>query len=91
MEALDLDERIRLAIRVGESQFREFKSALDGKPGAKRARSLRSIKEDIGRTLVAFANADGGELLIGVEDDGAVTGLPFTSEQIEDLLGAVGG
>ena len=43
---------------------------------------------DIGRTLVAFANADGGELLLGVEDDGTVTGAPYDKEVLTSLLGA---
>jgi ATP-dependent DNA helicase RecG len=88
MDFLDLDERIRLAIRVGESQFREFKSVYEGEPGHKRPRKMRSVAEDIGRTLVAFANADGGELLIGVEDDGSVTGLPYSEQELEYLLAA---
>ena len=29
--------------------------------------------------LIAFANADGGTLAIGVEDDGKITGMPKTS------------
>jgi len=85
---LDLQERIQLAIRIGESQFREFKSASDGAPGSKKPRSMRAAAEDVGRTLVAFANADGGELLVGVEDDGTVTGLPYDETQIEQLLDA---
>jgi ATP-dependent DNA helicase RecG len=85
---LDLDERIGLAIRVGESQFREFKSAYEGVPGEKVPRKLRAVAEDIGRTLVAFANADGGELLIGVEDDGSVTGVPFSPDDLQRLLNA---
>jgi len=87
-EALVLAERAALAIRIGESHFREFKSALEGHPGKKTARPVREIATDIGRTLVAFANADGGELLVGVEDDGSVTGLPFNEEQLAVLLQA---
>ena len=46
------------------------------------------MKEDIATTLVAFANADGGELLIGVEDDHQITGIPYNTTQIEALLKA---
>ena len=67
-EIVNLDERARTAISLGESHFREFKSALQGPPGSKTARETKSIGKDIGEALVAFANADGGELLIGVED-----------------------
>jgi ATP-dependent DNA helicase RecG len=87
-EALVLSERASLAARIGESHFREFKSALDGPPGFKAARPPKDVAVDIGRTLVAFANADGGELLIGVEDDGSVSGLPYDPAQLEILLAA---
>lgn len=87
-EVLELTERAALAIRVGESHFREFKSAYAGAPSDKAPRPARDIAVDIGRTLVAFANADGGELLIGVEDDGTVTGLPQSEDDKRLLLAA---
>ena len=37
---------------------------------------------------MAFANADGGELLIGVEDDTNVTGIPHLEEDIQTMLRA---
>lgn len=76
-------ERVRTSIALGESHFREFKSALHGAPGHKQPRAKKLIKEDICETLVAFANADGGELLVGVEDDGEVSGF---SQHDEDLF-----
>ncbi|MBF3712045.1 putative DNA binding domain-containing protein [Burkholderia pseudomallei] len=75
MSAIATAERARTAIELGESHFREFKSALEGRPGEKRKRPAKEIATDIAQTLVAFANADGGELLVGVEDNGDVTGL----------------
>jgi ATP-dependent DNA helicase RecG len=88
MEYLDIDERVRLGIRVGESQYREFKSALDGPPNNKQSRTLKEVMQDVGQTLVAFANADGGELYVGVEDDGAISGCHYSEAQIETLLKA---
>lgn len=85
VEALGLEERASLAIRVGESHFREFKSAFTGEPGSKTARAKKDVATDIARTLVAFANADGGEVLIGVEDDATVTGLPYAEDEVEFL------
>ncbi len=86
---LEHSERILAAIRLGESHFREFKSALEGPEGAKKPRSSKSIRRDIAEALVAFANADGGELLIGVEDDGQITGVPHTNEDTESFLESV--
>lgn len=88
MDILALRERVLRTIELGESQFREFKSALHGAPGAKSPRETSSIAKDISETLVAFANADGGELLVGVEDDGSITGVPHSAERIGVLLAA---
>jgi ATP-dependent DNA helicase RecG len=82
-------DRIGIALQLGESHFREFKTALEGISGAKKAREFRAICIDIAETLVAFANADGGELLVGVEDDGEVTGVDHLKpEVIAGLLSA---
>jgi len=88
-DVLILQERIRNSIFVGESDFREFKSALEGKPDSKRPRLVKKICEDIAEALVAFANTDGGELVIGIEDDITITGVPHSEEDIETMLNAV--
>lgn len=49
-------------IREGEHQTQDFKFRVDD-------------PKKIARTLVAFANTDGGRLLIGVKDNGKVTGI----------------
>src|SRR5271165_2545123 len=87
-DILRLSERLSIAIELGESHFRDFKSALDGPPSAKKAREPKAVCEDIAKTLVAFANADGGELVVGVEDDRQVTGLSYRPEVIELLRNA---
>lgn len=84
--ALRLEERVTLGIDVGESHFREFKSAYHrDEHGKVTPRNVRDICRNVAEVLVAFANADGGELLIGVEDDGNVTGIPHK----EDLIFAI--
>jgi len=85
---LIIQERVKNTIILGESHFREFKSALEGKPENKKPRLTKKICEDIGEALVSFANADGGELLIGVEDNGAITGIPHSEEDIDTMLAA---
>lgn len=86
-DALEIEERVRLAIKIG-SHYREFKSAIEGPQIRKRRRDLREINVDVGRTLVAFANADGGELLVGIEDDGSVTGIEHNELDINLILTA---
>ena len=88
LEILKLSERIDIALQLGESHFREFKSGFEGPPGQKIPRNPKEISVNIAQTLVAFANADGGELLVGVEDDGTVSGLEFTDEKLGVLLAA---
>jgi ATP-dependent DNA helicase RecG len=88
-QILGLKDRIAIALQLGESHFREFKTVFEGLLEAKKAREFKAICVDIGQTLVAFANADGGELLVGVEDDGEVTGVGcLKNELIAGLLSA---
>lgn len=55
-------EELKQLLREGEHQEQDFKFRIDS-----------SVK--IARTLSAFANTDGGRLLIGVKDNGKVTGI----------------
>ena len=84
--ALRLIERVQNTIALGESHFREFKTAQEGRPGNKQPRSVKAIRQDIAEALVAFANADSGELIIGVEDDGSITGLRHSADQVREML-----
>lgn len=88
-EVLSLVQRAKNSISLGESHFREFKTALEGRPGQKKPRKPASICSEIGEALIAFANADGGELFIGVEDDGTITGLQHSPEDIQTMLNAI--
>ena len=85
-EVLGLHEKIGFLLEIGESHFREFKSCYEGPPSNKKPRDTKSVAVDIAETLVAFANADGGDLLVGVEDDGAVTGVPYSENKLEYLI-----
>jgi ATP-dependent DNA helicase RecG len=46
-DILRLNERVTIAIEIGESYYREFKSAREGEPGSKRPRDVNEIKYDI--------------------------------------------
>jgi ATP-dependent DNA helicase RecG len=87
-ELLRLRERVAIAIEIGESYYREFKSAVEGPAANKKPRDVKDICNDIAKTLVAFANADGGELFVGIEDDNSITGLPFPEDKISVILKA---
>lgn len=85
-EILKLTEKVEIAVEIGESFYREFKSAYEGPPSKKTPRKLSEIKYDVAKTLVAFANADGGELFIGIEDDHSITGVPHDDDKIRAIL-----
>lgn len=61
-------------ISEGEHQQQDFKFRVDD-------------AKKIARTLVAFANTDGGRLLIGVKDNGKVTGIN-PEEEFHIITGA---
>lgn len=85
-DILRLKERVEIAIEIGESYYREFKSGYEGRPDNKQPRDIAEIKYDIAKTLVAFANADGGELFVGIEDNHLVTGLPHKEVKINEII-----
>ena len=88
-DILLLSDKVRNTLFLGESHFREFKSALEGRPENKKPRLTKAICSDIGEALVSFANADGGAIIIGVEDDGTISGIPHSDDDIQAMLNAV--
>ena len=49
-------------------------------------RNPRVVRDQIAEYVAAFANADGGVLVLGVEDDGTFTGHGYPDEAIEVFL-----
>lgn len=62
-----MSDYIRKLISQGENQQLDFKFEI-------------SDSRKIARTLVAFANTDGGRLLVGVKDNGAIAGVRSEEE-----------
>jgi ATP-dependent DNA helicase RecG len=56
---------------ASEGQYVEFKSGVSG--------------PQLQDTAVAFSNADGGVLLIGVRDNGEIAGRPFDASTLDDI------
>ena len=65
---------INQLLLAGESQTLEFKSSFD--------------KATI-ESLVAFANAQGGTILVGVSDAGVVLGVTLGKETLNEWLGQI--
>jgi len=68
-----------------EGQFLERKSCFDRRGQTGRPLPWKKMAADISETLVAFANADGGELIVGLDDDGTPSEVPGTENQIARL------
>lgn len=63
-----MSNHIQKLIEEGEHQMLDFKFEI-------------SDSKKIARTLVAFANTDGGRLLIGVKDNGSISGIRSEEEK----------
>lgn len=66
-------EGVDLTIPEREDQFNEFKETFS--VPTKEQSHFNDIRCEVVKTVAAFANAEGGRLFIGVNDDGRVTGL----------------
>lgn len=49
-------------------------------------KSARKDAKGLSNQIVAFANADGGTLVIGIEDNGEITGIDAYTDNINDIL-----
>ncbi len=81
---------VRALTERAEGQLLEFKSVWDRSGAVRRPLDRRTVRDLIAEYIAAFANADGGTLLLGVEDDGTPTGHDYPDEAIDDFA-QVGG
>lgn len=63
----------KVLIGKGEGFFLEFKETL--RYDARKGEISKEMEKMVMKTVVGFLNADGGTLIIGVNDDGKITGL----------------
>jgi ATP-dependent DNA helicase RecG len=68
-----------------EGQFFERKSCYERTAQGVRRRDVRAVARDVAETLTAMANADGGMLVLGLEDDGTVTGVDYPEDRLDVL------
>jgi ATP-dependent DNA helicase RecG len=85
-EPLFAEQELRAVLTREEGQFLEFKSLWDQSSGSRRTLDRRQARDFVAECVAAFANADGGTLLLGVEDDGTPSGHGYPAEVIGDLL-----
>ena len=69
-----MDSRLQDKIRAGESKVLEFKEILPQ-------------GDKIAKTVVAFSNTSGGQLIIGVGDDRTIKGIdPDVDQQFHTII-----
>ena len=73
----DTRDQILDQLRAGEDGRAEFKEVRFGDRGV-----LSPNTEDLAGELAAFANAEGGVVFLGVDDSGAVTGIPLAKMNV---------
>ena len=72
-------------LHQAEGQFFERKSCYERYGKRLRRRDVRSMAKDIAETLSAMANADGGTVVLGVENDGTPTGVDYPEDRLNVL------
>src|SRR3990172_11241733 len=81
-------EEIGHLLKQERGQFLEFLSAYEFRRNDSRKRRDEDLARDIVRLLSGLANADGGTLLVGVEPDKSVTGVPHEAHELQNLIQA---
>lgn len=67
---------LRKIVAQGEGQYLEFKHKI-------------SHPEKVVREMIAFANSEGGTILVGVDDNGELVGLKYPDEELMTLQEAL--
>lgn len=83
-------ESLRDLIDLGEGQFLELKGTWSYDRDPPEALGKNAVRTTVAEYVAAFANADGGTLVIGVEDDGTATGHGRSADEIEQLVAVPG-
>lgn len=70
---------------VDTHSFRELRKLTTEGEGLHVEFKRKAVPEKIVRELIAFANTDGGTLLIGVDDDGSIFGTKYPEEEVHTV------
>ncbi len=79
-------EELGTLLRHDRGQFLEFVSGNVQKKKGTEPKPSDELAREIARLLGGMANADGGTLLVGVESDKSVTGIPHPPEEVKALI-----
>jgi predicted HTH transcriptional regulator len=81
-------DAIGLLLKQERGQFLDFLSAYEYRRGGPQKKKEEDLGREVARILSGMANADGGTLLVGVEADKAITGIPYDAKELVALLQA---
>jgi ATP-dependent DNA helicase RecG len=81
-------EEIGLLLKQERGQFLDFISAYEYRRSAGQRKREEDLAREITRVLSGMANADGGTLLVGIEPDKSVTGIPYDHDELHSLIQA---
>jgi predicted HTH transcriptional regulator len=77
-------------VQVDDDQLLELRRlALEGEGLQLEFKRRATHPEKVVREMIAFANTNGGTLLVGIDDDGSIPGIKYPDEEsmgIEDML-----
>src|SRR5215467_2633730 len=81
-------DEIGLLLQQERGQFLEFVSAYEARRSGTQKKREEELAREIVRVLSGMANADGGTVLVGVEPDKSVTGIPYEQEELHTIIQA---
>ena len=83
--SLSADE-LRALLQREEGQFLEFKSLWQRDVEPPKTLDRRRVRDFVAEYVAAFANADGGTLVLGADDDGEPSGHGYPIDAVEEFL-----
>jgi ATP-dependent DNA helicase RecG len=86
MTALGLGFDVTPFLHQDEGQHFDRKSLFHGPPEAKKPRDRKEVRDQVARWVAGFANAEGGVLILGIEDDHTISGHPLPPAALQTLL-----
>jgi hypothetical protein len=88
LDVLTEADKVLSLVRKGETKTVEFKQTLSY--DVRKKKKVKYLQKPVLKTIVGFLNSEGGVLLIGVSDDGEVTGLEddikFYNNSLDEYL-----
>lgn len=79
-------ESLLRLVALGEGQFLELKGLWSYAGPTPRLLGKTQVSKTVAEYVAAFANADGGTLVLGIEDDGTPTGHEFSAHDLESFI-----